>query len=120
MTSGLFACRQARWGGFVEAIANGTLLAIRDRLPRAMRGTAVMTAVLEASSAVRVGRFRLKSQHASLESFAADAYLNETGITTPLLPDENPSSGRDHSAATSCGYCPKVSAASQYTHRACV
>jgi CxxC motif-containing protein (DUF1111 family) len=42
-----------------------------------------------------VGRFGWKDQHASLESFAADAYLNEMGITTPTFPEENTSSGRD-------------------------
>jgi CxxC motif-containing protein (DUF1111 family) len=35
-----------------------------------------------------VGRFGWKDQHASLLSFAADAYLNEMGITNPLQPDE--------------------------------
>src|SRR5262249_47190059 len=35
--------------GFVEAIANKTLLAIRDAQPQAMRGTAVITPVLEAN-----------------------------------------------------------------------
>jgi CxxC motif-containing protein (DUF1111 family) len=35
------------------------------------------------------GRFGWKCQHSSLFSFSADAYLNEMGITTPLLPDEN-------------------------------
>jgi CxxC motif-containing protein (DUF1111 family) len=79
--------------GFVEAIANGTLLALRDAQPPSMRGTAVAVPVLEADGAPRVGRFGWKSQHASLESFAADAYLNEMGITTPLLPDENTASG---------------------------
>jgi CxxC motif-containing protein (DUF1111 family) len=80
--------------GYVEAIANTTLLAIRDAQPASMRGTATMVAVLEADGAARVGRFGWKSQHASLQSFAADAYLNEMGITSPLLPDENTSSGR--------------------------
>jgi CxxC motif-containing protein (DUF1111 family) len=84
--------------GFVEAIANDTLLNIRDRQPAAMRGTAILVPVLEANGAARVGRFGWKSQHASLESFSADAYLNEMGITTPLLPDENTSAGRDVSA----------------------
>jgi CxxC motif-containing protein (DUF1111 family) len=51
--------------------------------------------VLEANGQGRFGRFGWKSQHASLESFAADAYLNEMGITTPLFPEENTSSGRD-------------------------
>ena len=60
-----------------------------------MRGTAVRVPVLEAGSVVRIGRFGWKSQHASLESFSADAYLNEMGITSPLFPDENTSSGRN-------------------------
>jgi CxxC motif-containing protein (DUF1111 family) len=81
--------------GFVEAIANSTLLEIRNRQPEAMRGTAVMVPVLEANGHARVGRFGWKAQHASLESFSADAYLNEMGITTPLFPLENTSSGRD-------------------------
>src|SRR5689334_6341104 len=80
--------------GFVEAIANRTLLAIRDKQPAEMRGSAVIVPVLEANGTSRIGRFGWKSQHASLESFAADAYLNEMGITTPLLPEENTSLGR--------------------------
>ena len=79
--------------GFVEAIANSTLLAIRDRQPAAIRGTALEVPVLEADSVGRIGRFGWKAQHASLESFSADAYLNEMGITTPLFPEENHSSG---------------------------
>ena len=81
--------------GFVEATANSTLLAIRDRQPAAMRGTAVIVPVLESNGGTRLGRFGWKNQHASLESFSADAYLNEMGITSPLFPDENTSSGRD-------------------------
>src|SRR5581483_482332 len=42
----------------------------------------------------RIGRFGWKGQHGSLHSFAADAYLNEMGITSPLFPEENTSSGR--------------------------
>jgi hypothetical protein len=80
--------------GYVESIANSTLLAIRDAQPAAMRGTAIMVPVLEGNGEARIGRFGWKSQHASLESFSADAYLNEMGITTPLFPDENTSSGR--------------------------
>jgi CxxC motif-containing protein (DUF1111 family) len=80
--------------GFVECISNRTLLAIRDQQPADMRGTALTVPVLEASGRARLGRFGWKSQHASLESFAADAYLNEMGITTPLFPEENTSSGR--------------------------
>ena len=80
--------------GFVECVANDTLLAIRNSQPADMRGTAVMVPVLEANDAARIGRFGWKSQHASLESFAADAYLNEMGITSPLFPEENTSANR--------------------------
>jgi CxxC motif-containing protein (DUF1111 family) len=59
-----------------------------------MRGTALEVPVLEADGRTRIGRFGWKSQHASLESFSADAYLNEMGITSPLFPEENTSSGR--------------------------
>ena len=81
--------------GFVEAISNTTLLAIRDAQPVGMRGTALTVPVLEANSTGRLGRFGWKNQHASLESFSADAYLNEMGITSPIFPDENSSSGHD-------------------------
>lgn len=90
--------------GFVECITNETLLAIRDAQPADIRGTAVMVPVLEADSAARVGRFGWKSQHASLESFSADAYLNEMGITSPLFPKENSANGRDVSEES--GYDP--------------
>jgi hypothetical protein len=80
--------------GFVESIANATLLAIRDAQPARMRGSVLRVPVLEANGAARLGRFGWKNQHASLESFSADAYLNEMGITTPFLPEENLSSGR--------------------------
>jgi len=59
-----------------------------------MRGSIVLVPVLEAGKRPRVGRFGWKNQHASLESFAADAYLNEMGITSPLFPDENTSNGK--------------------------
>lgn len=80
--------------GYVESIANETLLAIRGRQPALIRGTALVVPVLESVSAARVGRFGWKSQHASLQSFAADAYVNEMGITSPLFAEENTSSGR--------------------------
>jgi CxxC motif-containing protein (DUF1111 family) len=81
--------------GFVECVANEELEAIRNAQPPQIRGTLIMVPVLEATSGTaRYGRFGWKSQHASLESFAADAYVNEMGITTPLFPDENTSAGR--------------------------
>ena len=82
--------------GFIEAAPNKLLLQIRDNQPAAMRGSIVLAPVLEAKEGTtRVGRFGWKSQHASLKSFSGDAYLNEMGITSPLFPEENTSSGMD-------------------------
>jgi len=80
--------------GFVECIDSSTLLAISMRQPNGMRGQVIEVPVLESANQLRVGRFGWKNQHASLLSFAADAYLNEIGITSPLQPDENTSNGR--------------------------
>jgi hypothetical protein len=43
----------------------------------------------------RVGRFGRKAQIATLAEFAADAYLNELGVTTPARPDEVRPQGMD-------------------------
>jgi CxxC motif-containing protein (DUF1111 family) len=79
--------------GYVEAISNLAILAVRAAQPASMRGSIVPAPVLEANGQVRIGRFGWKSQHASLLSFSADAYMNEMGITSPLFPEENTSSG---------------------------
>ena len=84
--------------GFVESIADSTLLAIRDDQPLQFRGTAISVPVGEAGGLLAIGRFGWKNQHASLVSFSADAYLNEMGITSPLQPNENTSNGRSVAA----------------------
>src|SRR6267142_2424741 len=70
--------------GFVEAIPDAMLAA----LARANGGIALKVPILEAPGAGAIGRFGWKTQHASLLSFSADAYLNEMGITNRLLPNE--------------------------------
>jgi len=84
--------------GFVEAIDSNTLVAIANGQPAALRGTFIQVPVLEAGGTLRGGRFGWKNQHASLLSFAADAYLNEMGITSPLQPNENTSNGNSVAA----------------------
>jgi CxxC motif-containing protein (DUF1111 family) len=79
--------------GFVEAIDSNTLVAISNGQPASMRGQFIQVPVNEANNALRGGRFGWKNQHASLESFSADAYLNEMGITSPLQPNDNTSNG---------------------------
>ena len=70
--------------GFVECVSNTTLINIRNGQPAAQRGLAIAVPVVEANGALRIGRFGHKNQHASLVSFAGDAYLNEMGITNPF------------------------------------
>jgi CxxC motif-containing protein (DUF1111 family) len=84
--------------GFVEAVNDSTLISIAAGQPLSMRGEYFTVPVLEAGNAPRIGRFGWKNQHASLESFSADAYLNEMGITSPLQPTENTSMGNSVAA----------------------
>jgi hypothetical protein len=62
--------------------------------PVAIRGQLIQVPLLEAGGTLRVGRFGWKNQQASLLSFSADAYSNEMGISTPMLPLEQLSNGR--------------------------
>ena len=97
--------------GFVEAIANGTLLAISNAQSNIsggmFHGVALAVPVLEANvehnrdcadtgqrCLRRLGRFGWKDQMPSLLSFSGDAYLNEMGITNFLVINENSSLGR--------------------------
>ena len=78
--------------GYVEAISDQTLLNIRRQQCKESHGTicgqAVKVPVPESEGSDRIGRFGWKDQHASLLGFAADAYLNEMGITNRLQKDE--------------------------------
>ena len=84
--------------GYVEAIADDTLIALSRQQARDSRGQiagqVIQVPLLEAPGQTRVGRFGWKNQQASLLSFSADAYLNEIGITSRLLMEENTSMGR--------------------------
>jgi CxxC motif-containing protein (DUF1111 family) len=80
--------------GFVEAVDSNTLVEISRNQPFSMRGQVIQVPVLEAPGSLRVGRFGWKNQHASLQSFSGDAYLNEMGITTPMFPVDNTSMGK--------------------------
>src|SRR5499426_1674985 len=70
--------------GFIEAIDSNTINDIRRNQPAGFQGTFIQVPVTEANNAVRGARFGWKNQHASLQSFSGDAYLNEMGITNPF------------------------------------
>lgn len=77
--------------GFIEAIPDAAIIAGAERQCRehdGICGKVNFVPMLEAPGVLRVGRFGWKAQHASLLSFSADAYLNEMGITSPLLPED--------------------------------
>jgi CxxC motif-containing protein (DUF1111 family) len=78
--------------GYVEAVADATLINLATQQCSASHGKicgqAIQVPIVEAPGAVGVGRFGWKDQHASLLSFAGDAYLNEMGVTSRLFPDE--------------------------------
>jgi CxxC motif-containing protein (DUF1111 family) len=92
--------------GFVEVIPDEEILKIRREQPEGLKGLPVLVPVVvsgkkgadgefEFEFVERIGRFGWKCQEASLINFGAGAYLNEMGITSPLQPKENTSSGRD-------------------------
>lgn len=78
--------------GFVEAIADQTLIDLSKQQCKSSHGKIcgqiLYVPIVEAPGQMGVGRFGWKDQHASLLSFAADAYLNEMGITNRLQPNE--------------------------------
>jgi CxxC motif-containing protein (DUF1111 family) len=96
--------------GFVECITDEDIKHYSSTQPDGLKGTivvvpVVLTGKIEADGAIdfafnehRIGRFGWKCQEASLINFAAGAYLNEMGITSPLQPEENTSEGRDVTA----------------------
>jgi CxxC motif-containing protein (DUF1111 family) len=93
--------------GYVEAVADSTLLQIAQRQTAAtggqIKGQAILVDLLEAPGQQAIGRFGWKDQHASLLSFAADAYRNEMGVTTPLFPTELTANGRSVDAFQKAG-----------------
>src|SRR6202040_2473095 len=78
--------------GFLEAVAYQTLLDLSKQQCKSSHGKIcgqiLQVPIVEAPGQMGVGRFGWKDQHASLLSFAADAYLNEMGITNRLQPNE--------------------------------
>ncbi|HEX8882716.1 MAG TPA: di-heme oxidoredictase family protein, partial [Candidatus Acidoferrum sp.] len=78
--------------GFVEAVPDRTFVDLAkeqcNKSHHKICGQVLNVPIVEAPGQTAVGRFGWKDQHASLLSFAADAYLNEMGITNRLQPDE--------------------------------
>lgn len=78
--------------GFVEAVPDTTFETIAvnqaNQTGGRIQGEAIMVPILEAPGQTAVGKFGWKDQQPTLLSFAADAYLNEMGVTSRLRPKD--------------------------------
>ena len=79
--------------GLIDAIPDVTILAgVRTTPVDGVKGKA--SAVIDVPSGeAHIGRFGWKAQQATVLAFAADAYLNEMGITNRFFPAENAPNG---------------------------
>lgn len=77
--------------GLVEAVNDATLVALARAQAQNTPSTAGIVNMVPnlVTGGTSVGRFGWKSQVATLEDFAGDAYLNEMGITSPAFPNES-------------------------------
>jgi CxxC motif-containing protein (DUF1111 family) len=105
--------------GFVEALPDSFFTNTQAAQGYQFAGTFLRVPVLESPGTNRIGRFGWKTQHASLLSFSADAYLNEMGITSPLQPTENTSSGTDVTHFNTQNGVPAIQCAADGTHPFC-
>src|SRR5262249_48498437 len=71
--------------GLIDAIPDDRVLRLADPTDRNHDGISGRPNMIGG----RVGRFGWKSQIATLAEFAADAYVNEMGVTSPTRPNEN-------------------------------
>jgi len=87
MTTPLFGA------GLIEAIPDAEILA-NAAIPRPDGIAGKASLIIDVTTGQqRVGRFGWKAQQATLLAFAADAYLNEIGITSRYFPQENAPNG---------------------------
>ncbi|MBA3913170.1 MAG: hypothetical protein H0X25_04820, partial [Acidobacteriales bacterium] len=72
--------------GLIDNIPDSSILAQAVPKPFGVQGVANM--VLDENGTLRVGRFGLKSQQATLTSMSANALLQELGVTNPIFATE--------------------------------
>jgi len=76
--------------GLVEAILDADIEFNALNPPAGVSGVAQIVPVLEDPPMTRIGRFGWKTQLATVESFTADAMLQEMGITSRIFTEDNP------------------------------
>jgi len=89
--------------GLVDNVPDRVFLGIAELQRRVMPQTAGRANLVTdlATNRMAVGKFGWKDQNPNLKQFAADAYLNEMGITTPMFPNDNCPQG-DCALLTAC------------------
>jgi CxxC motif-containing protein (DUF1111 family) len=96
--------------GLVEAIPDEALLALADPDDSDGDGIRGRAAIVDdlVTGRKRVGRFGWKAQHATLLAFAADAYMNEMGITNDFFPVEPYGNVSAEKRASTCRVIQKI------------
>ncbi len=80
--------------GLIESIPDATLVTRANNQPAGLVGRVHTTVPIETpSGARRIGRFGWKGGIATVDSFSLDAALNEMGLTSQFLPQENAPNG---------------------------
>ncbi len=76
--------------GLVEAIKDEDIEFNAINPPAGVSGRVTVVPILEDPPFTRSGRFGWKNQLGTVESFTADAMLQEMGITSRIFPEDNP------------------------------
>lgn len=76
--------------GLVELIDSADIEFNAINPPPGITGKAIVVPVLENPGETTIGRFGWKDQLGTVESFTADAMLEEMGITNRIFPEDNP------------------------------
>jgi CxxC motif-containing protein (DUF1111 family) len=90
--------------GLVEATPDASFEALAAKQPPAVRGRVARPPSVVPGQQ-RVGKFGWKAQAPTLEEFAAVAFRNELGITSPMFPDEQLPEG-DAAKLAACDLVP--------------
>ncbi len=76
--------------GLVEAIPDADIEFNAINPPAGVSGRVTVVPILEDPPFTKIGRFGWKNQLGTVESFTADAMLQEMGITSRVFPEDNP------------------------------
>ena len=102
--------------GLVEAIPDCAILAVRDGQAASIQGTASFVVPLETNprgepcgpGPLRVGRFGWKAQHATVLGISARECVDQIGLTSQLVPQDNDPNGVNPPSLGDPDFCDTV------------